>query len=198
MNTIRGIVRDKNKKPLTNARVALLNNRFEVEFSAETDMNGEFKLNAEPKNYPYFIATKEYKTNYLEYWSYNINLEHDIEINPTLDRLEIFSLIFFPSLDADNSMMVYFRPLSLTMFMDGAKPIAPEIDTESITISINKEFYEILAIREIREFQTPDIHPITAYAVKIASENLTFNGKNRLDISVTDKNGDYGEASLFF
>lgn len=200
MNMIRGIVRDKNKKPLRQARVALLNERFEVEFSAEANENGEFSLKADTKNYPYFIATKEYKTNYLEYWAYNIRLENDIVINPKLDRLEIFSLIFFPSLDADysDSMMVYFRPMSLSMFLSGEKNIAPDISMEDITVSINDEFQEILGIKVVREVQSQCIKPITAYAVKITSENLEFNGKNRLEISITDKNGDYGEASLFF
>ncbi len=198
MNTISGYVYDKTKKPVVNAKVALLNGKFEVEFSAETDDKGFYILTADSKTYPYFIAVKEYKTNYFEYWSYNVRLDRDLTLNPKIDRLEILSLIFFPSLDADNAMMIYFRPASLTMFMAGDRGIAPEIDAEDVTISINGEFCEILTLREIREIQKKGVEPIKAYAIKTAATDLQFNGKNMLEISVTDKNGDYGEATLFF
>ncbi len=198
MNTISGYVYDKTKKPVVNAKVALLNSKFEVEFSAETDDKGFYILTADSKTYPYFIAVKEYKTNYFEYWSYNVRLDRDLTLNPKIDRLEILSLIFFPSLDADNAMMIYFRPASLTMFMAGDRGIAPEIDAEDVTISINGEFCEILTLREIREIQKKGVEPIKAYAIKTAATDLQFNGKNMLEISVTDKNGDYGEATLFF
>lgn len=198
MNTISGYVYDKNKKTVSNAKVALLNGKFEVEFAAETDDTGFFCLQADSKVYPYFIAVKEYKTNYFEYWSYNVRLDKDLVLNPKIDRLEILSLIFFPSLDADNTMMIYFRPASLTLFMTGNQGIVPEIDSENVTVSINGEFCEILTLREIREIQEKGVEPIKAYAIKTAPQDLQFNGKNMLEISITDKNGDYGEATLFF
>ncbi len=200
MTTVTGYIKDKNKNPIGNARVALLNNRFEVEFSAESDENGYYSLKADAKTYPYFMAVKEYKTNFLEYWSYNVRVNQDVVINPKIDRLSILALTFFPSMDADEvpSIMVYFRPMSLTMFMAGERDIAPDINTEDITVSINGEFCEIFQLKKIREIQKKGVEPIKAYAIKLIGKDLIFNGENVLEVSATDKNGDYGEASLFF
>ena len=65
MSVIKGIVRDKNKQPVSHAKVALLTERFEVIISGEADESGRFRLEADAKKYPYFIASKVLMKNFL-------------------------------------------------------------------------------------------------------------------------------------
>ncbi|MEL3912568.1 carboxypeptidase-like regulatory domain-containing protein [Treponema pedis] len=200
MNYIYGIVQNEQKEPVANAKVALLDDNFKVAFSTETDKNGKFNLQAEAKLYPHFIVEKDYGTKYLEYWANNINLKNDIEINPKLGRLELYKLGFFSSMEMEisKSIMIYFRPISLHHFLANEKAIAPQIKRESITISINGEFCEILLAKTVIEHTEGVATPVIAYAFKIAADNIEFNGNNRLEVSVTDVYGEYGEAVLFF
>lgn len=197
MSIIHGIVQDKNKKPVNYAKVALLSDRFEVIVSGEADERGRFSMEVDSRKYPYFIASKGFHEQFLEYWCYNVDLRSDLEINPKLGKIEIFSMVFFPSLDTDNSMMLYFRPMSLRLLMGREGTIAPELTAEDITVSVNGDFYEIVNMRVITETINPGVEPVKAYALKIMMEGIEFDGKNRLEISII-KDNDYGEAVLFF
>ena len=197
MNVIKGIVRDKNKQPVSHAKVALLTERFEVIISGEADESGRFSLEADAKKYPYFIASKGFNEKFLDFWGCNIDLRKDLEINPILGKIEIFSLIFFPSLDVDNCMMLYFRPMSLKQLVGKEKVIAPELSTDDITVSVNGDFYEIVTMRVISETINKGVEPIKAYALKIILDGIEFDGKNKLEISIIKDEG-YGEAVLFF
>lgn len=197
MSFVKGIIRDKNKKPVSHAKVALLTERFEIIVSGEADEAGCFCLETESKKYPYFIASKGFNENFLEFWGYNIDLRQNVEINPKLGKIEIFSLIFFPSLDTDNTMMVYFRPMSSKLLLGEEKAIAPELNTDDITVSVNGDFHEIVTMRVINETVDKGYEPIKAYALKIEMDGIEFDGKNKLEISII-KDGDYGEAVLFF
>ena len=197
MSVIKGIVRDKNKQPVSHAKVALLTERFEVIVNGEADESGCFSLEADAKKYPYFIASKGFNEKFLDFWGCNIDLRKDLEINPLLDKIEIFSLIFFPSLDADNSMMIYFRPMSLKQLLGTEKVIAPELSTDDITVSVNVDFCEIITMRVISETINKGVEPIKAYALKIILDGIEFDGKNKLEISIIKDEG-YGEAVLFF
>ena len=196
MREIYGTVYDKNNKPLEKALVAILNNKFEIEYSDETNNEGKFNLSAEPKYYPFFIAVKEYKENYLEYWSQNIDLDEDLEINPKIDVIEIYGLHCFQVKGAGNYLMVYFRPMSLSKFKANEKNIVPDISKESLTVSVNGEFCEILTLSRVEE-QFSDAQ-MTSFLIQISTDGVKFSGKNKLELSITDRNGDYGEASIFF
>ena len=197
MSVIKGIVRDKNKQPVSHAKVALLTERFEVIIGGEADESGRFCLEADAKKYPYFIASKGFNEKFLDFWGYNIDSRRDLEINPVLGKIEIFSLIFFPSLDADKTMMIYFRPMSLKLLVGKEKVIAPELSTDDITVSVNGDCYEIVTMRVISETVNKGVEPIRAYALKISLDGIEFDGKNKLEISII-KNECYGEAVLFF
>ena len=89
MNVIKGIVRDKNKQPVSHAKVALLTERFEVIISGEADESGRFCLEADAKKYPYFIASKGFHEIFLYFWCYNIDLRNLIEIIRLLGNIDI-------------------------------------------------------------------------------------------------------------
>ena len=196
MKEIYGTVYDKNNNPLEKALVALLNNKFEIEYSDETNNEGKFNLSVEPKYYPFFIAVKEYKENYLEYWSQNIDLDEDLEINPKIDVIEIYGLHCFQVKGAGNYLMVYFRPMSLSKFKANEKNIVPDIGKESLTVSVNGEFCEILTLSRVEE-QFSDAQ-MTSFLIQISTDGVKFSDKNKLELSIIDRNGDYGEASIFF
>lgn len=198
MKQISGIVKNNNGTPLCKAIVAVMNDKFEIEFSTETNKNGEFILEAEEKKYPFFFAVKEYKENYLEYWCQNIDLKTDLKINPKIGRLEIYGLHCFKIKGAANALMIYFRPMSLTRFKANEKDIAPVINTESLTVSINGEFCEIWEMTHIDEHGDGDNGSMTSYLIQVSTDTVKFEENNLLDISITDKQGDYGEASLYF
>ncbi len=198
MKDIYGIVKDKNEKPLEKAMVALLDDKFEIAYSTETDKNGKFDLSAEPAFYPFFIAVKEYKENYLEYWCQNIDLQKDLELNPKLGGLEIYGLHCFPIIGAGKSLMIYFRPMSLAKFQANQKDISPDISKESLTISVNGDFCEILAITQIDEKIPDSSELMISYLVQVSTEGTSKKEKNKLDVTITDADGDYGEATFFF
>lgn len=198
MKKISGIVKNNNGVPLCKAIVAVMNDKFEIEFSAETNKNGEFILEAEEKIYPFFFAVKEYKENYLEYWCQNIDLKTDLTINPAIGRLEIYGLHCFRIKGSSNTLMIYFRPMSLTQFKANEEDIAPAITAESLTVSINGEFCEIWEMTHIDEHVDGNDSSMTSYLIQVSTDSVKFGENNFLDISITDEQGDYGEASLYF
>ena len=76
--------------------------------------------------YPFLTAVKDYGANYLEYWCQNISLQADMSLNVSFDKLEIYGLHVFSVKGASNSLMVYFRPMSLPKFQQGMQDIAPD------------------------------------------------------------------------
>ncbi|WP_225969025.1 hypothetical protein [Treponema pedis] len=66
---------------------------------------------------------------------------------------------------------------------------------EPLTVSVNGEFCEILALSGVEE-QFPDT-PITSFLIQISTDEVKFSDKNKLELSIIDKNGDYGEVLIF-
>ena len=93
--------------------------------------------------------------------------------------------------------MVYFRPMSAKLILGEEKVIAPELNIDDITVSVNRDFCEIITMRVISETINKGVEPIKAYALKIMLDGIEFDGKNKLEISII-KDESYGEAVLFF
>ncbi len=62
-------------------------------------------------------AVKDYAVHYLEYWCQNISLESPMTLDVSFDQLEIYGLHAFMVKGGGNSLMVYFRPMSLSKFL---------------------------------------------------------------------------------
>ena len=93
--------------------------------------------------------------------------------------------------------MLYFRPMSSKLILGEEKAIAPELNTDDITVSVNGDFCEIVTMRVISETVNKGVEPIKAYALKIMLDGIEFDGKNKLAISIIKEDA-YGEAVLFF
>jgi len=166
MGLIKGIISDKNGKAMNDVSVTLMDENFQQIISTMTNEDGKYCLNAENKYYPFMIAVKEYKENYLEFWCKNITLNKDIVINASIDKLEIYGLHCFRVLGAYPSLTVYFRPMSLERFDKGEADIPPNITEESIKVKINDEDIEVFKVNKVEEY-CGEIS-LTAYLIQVS------------------------------
>lgn len=197
MGLITGIISDKNGKAMNNVSVILMNENFEKITSTMTNEDGEYCLNPEGKHYPFMVAVKDYKEKYLEFWCHNINLNKDIVINGSIDKLEIYGLNCFRIMGAYPSLTVYFRPMSLEKYNKGEADIAPNISNDSIKAFINNEDIKILKVNKIEKYCGETC--LTAYLMQISlPEILLLKNENLLDIQILDLGEFFGQASIFF
>ncbi|WP_017415795.1 hypothetical protein [Clostridium tunisiense] len=197
MSVIKGVITHQNKFTLEGGYVALLNSTFEEVCCATTNEQGEYSLEAEDGYYPFMVAVKEYGENFLEFWCQNINLKNNITINAAIDKLEIYGLHCFTVKGAYPSMMVYFRPMSLDKFKLGEKDIGPNIINSSIKVSINGYESEVYKVNKVEEYSKDC--SMTAYLLQVSvSDELLPENENMLDVQVSDLDGLFGQASIFF
>lgn len=197
MKQITGIISDKNGKPIDQASVILMNKKFEQIVSVLTNENGEYCIKAEENHYPFLIAVKDYKENNLEFWCQNIHLNKDLNIDASIDKLEIYGLHCFRVLGAYPALTIYFRPMSLDKFKRGEADIAPIFTDESIRVTVNKEELEVLKVNRVEEY-SGEIN-MTAFLIQVSlPKNLLGNDENLLDLHLLDLDGFFGQASIFF
>ena len=197
MGLVTGIISDKDGKAMNNVSVVLMNENFEEMTSTMTNEEGEYCLNTEANYYPFMTAFKDYKEKYLEFWCQNINLNKDIVINGSIDKLEIYGLHCFRILGAYPSLTVYFRPMSLEKYNKGEVDISPNITNDSIKAFINNEVVKILKVNKIKEY-CGEIS-LTAYLMQVSlPETLLSKNENLLDIQILDLDGYFGQALIFF
>ena len=142
--------------------------------------------------YSFITAVKEYAVNYLEYWCHNIDLSTDKTLDMIIDSLEIYGLNVFTVEGAYNSLMVYFRPMSLERFQAGEADISPDI--RSIQISVDGQIVEILSQNHVEEY-TGDIM-LKAFLMQVSNPNEDRSWKE-LTVFVFDKNNNCGAASIY-
>ena len=65
-------------------------------------------------------------------------------------KLEIYELHVFPVKGACNSLMVYYRPMSLPKFQQGMQDIAPE--NIAIKASINNQEFHVINTNVVKKF----------------------------------------------
>ncbi|MGO1470729.1 MAG: carboxypeptidase-like regulatory domain-containing protein [Tissierella sp.] len=197
MWSITGIISDKNGKAMNKVSVILMDKNFKEITSTMTNKDGEYCLNPEGNHYPFMVAFKDYKEKYLEFWCHNINLNKDIVINGSIDKLEIYGLHCFRILGAYPSLTVYFRPMSLEKYNNGEADISPNITNDSIKAFINNEDIKILKVNKIKEYCGDTC--LTAYLMQVSlPEGLLHKSENLLDIEILDLDGFFGQASIFF
>ena len=172
-----------------------------------------------------FYACKDYSVNYLEYWSWNLPLFEDLEINPRIDGLEVYGLNVFKIQGASPALTLYFR----TMTLKRAKQledegnwdctnkvekkyievfdIAPKLEKEDIKVQIDGVDVEVYHLNRILEyvgldeaFNKPQYMP--AYMIQVALGE-DYNSKRyeykKINVEVVDsETNEKGEASVFW
>lgn len=189
---IEGYVTDKANAPIANALVEIKGEDFVTLFSTESEADGYYVLDIPTGNYPFLIAVKDYRVNYLEYWCQNISLQADMSLNVSFDQLEIYGLHVFSVKGAGNSLMVYFRPMSLPKFQQGMQDIAP--DEIVIKATIDNQEMRVINTNMVKEFA--DGRELTAYLIQVETNesNLLWH---KFDLQITDAENHYGAATIY-
>lgn len=188
---LQGHATDKNKAPIAGALIEVKGENFNTLFSTESDEKGYYKLDIPAGNYPFLTAVKDYATNCLEYWCQNIPLHNDLSLDVSFDKLEIYGLHVFFVKGGGNSMMVYFRPMSLPKFQQGASDIAPEDIT--IRVLVDHQEMPVIAANPVKEYAGD--RAMSAYLIQVQTNGNTM--WRRLDLQIRDKDDHYGAATIF-
>lgn len=189
---LEGYVTDKNKSPIANAIVEVKGNNFVTLFSAESNNEGYYKLDIPTGKYPFLTAVKDYGTNYLEYWCQNISIQNNMALDVSFDKLEIYGLHVFPVKGAGNSLMVYFRPMSLPKFQQGMQDIAPE--NIVIKASIDDQEIRVINTNLVKEFAGG--RELSAYLIQVETSESIIPW-HKFDLQITDADNHYGAATIY-
>ena len=189
---IEGYVTDKNKSPIANALVEVKGENFATLFSTKSKEDGYYVLDIPMGQYPFLTAVKDYGVNYLEYWCQNISLQADMSLDVSFDKLEIYGLHVFSVKGAGNSLMVYFRPMSLPKFQQGMQDIAP--DGIVIKVSIDNQEMRVISTNLVKEFAGG--RELSAYLIQIETRESDIPWR-KLDLPITDVNNHYGAATIY-
>ena len=142
--------------------------------------------------YPFLTAVRDYGVSYLEYWCQNISLQANMYLNVSFDKLEIYGLHVFSVKGAGNSLMVYFRPMSLPKFQQGMQDIAP--DGIVIKVSIDNQEMRVISTNLVKEFAGG--RELSAYLIQIETRESDIPWR-KLDLQITDVNNHYGAATIY-
>lgn len=187
-----GYVRNKQSEPIANAMVEIKGEDFITIHSTESNEDGYYRFDIPSGHYPFLIAVKDYAVNCLEYWSQNILLENNMSLDVSFDTLEIYGLHVFKVKGGGNSLMVYFRPMSLVRFQQGETDIAP-VDF-MIKVVIDGKEYPVIHTNLVKEIGGEQ--EMSAYLIQVDTfeRNMQWN---KFEIQIMDKEGNFGAASIF-
>ena len=189
---LEGYVTDKNKAPIANALIEVKGEDFVTLFSTESNEDGYYVLDIPTGQYPFLTAVKDYGVNFLEYWCQNILLQADMSLDVSFDKLEIYGLHVFSVKGAGNSLMVYFRPMSLAKFQQGMQDIAP--DDIAIKVSIDNQEMPVINTNLVKEFAGGCELSAYLIQVEISESNMPWH---KFDLQITDAENHYGAATIF-
>ena len=189
---LEGYVTDKNQAPIARALIEVKDENFVTLFSTESNDDGYYVLDMPTRLYPFLTAVKDYGVNFLEYWCQNISLQADMSLNLSFDKLEIYGLHVFSVKGAGNSLMVYFRPMSLPKFQQGMQDIAP--DNIVIKASIDDQEVRVINTNSVKEFAGGC--ELSAYLIQIETTE-SDEPWQKFDIQITDADGHYGAATIY-
>lgn len=189
---IEGYVTDQNKVPIANALVEVKGENFVTLFCTRSKDDGRYVLDIPTGQYPYLTAVKDYGVSYLEYWCQNISLQADISLDISFDKLEVYGLHVFSVKGAGNSLMAYFRPMSLPKFQQGVQDIAPE--NIAIKVRIDGQEMRIININLVKEFAGG--RELSAYLIQVETRESDILW-HRFDLQITDADNHYGAATIY-
>ncbi|MGG7212722.1 carboxypeptidase-like regulatory domain-containing protein [Clostridium nigeriense] len=196
MGTITGKITNKFREPIENALVGLKDKDFQDICVTYTNAEGNYRLDVENRVYPYLYAVKDYGIENLEFWCQDINLQNDIEINASIDKLELYGLKVFKVDGGYPALMVYFRPMSLVKYLNKESDISPNVDT--IKVKINNENCEIYIVNEVEEFGgNGSSMRASLVHVSLNKEKLK-ESDNYLEVEIVDCDGNLGQAATYF
>ncbi len=210
--TIRGRVTDFEGRPIAGAEVYLMTAAFNPAAKAVTAADGSYAIAAEAGTYMALAATKDYYTKSLEYWAWNVPAFGELEINPRIDRLEVYALNAWRPQGAYPSLQIYFRPMSLLRTKAAADKaggkdklyglplidISPRLEAKDIAVKVGGEAVDILRISPVKEVSGPG-RDMNAYLIQTTLPKNAGTGEwVVIDVTLTDaESGEKGEGRLY-
>ena len=195
MAKIYGKITDKHNQPMNEVMAGVMDKNFEPQYQTVTNADGTFCLELPEGEYPFFMAVRDYGEKYLEYWCNDIRVEDSVELNFSIDTLEVYGIHVFEVRGAAPALTVYFRPMSLIRALAQETDIAPIITEDTVTFQVNGEECKILVMNQVKEYTQDGM--LTAYLVQI-TRPANMQERNKLDITLRDVDGNIGMGSLYF
>lgn len=166
---IYGTVTDFHGQAIEGASVILKDSRFRPLHETLSDKNGKYVLSVPKGTYycMYAVRPADYRVSRLEYWTWNVPVYDDMEINPQYDRMEIYGInVFEPQVTPQETYMVYFRPMSL------AKTLAI-VDRQKVD---SKRFEREKRAEELLKTTAGDILNVGPEAITPGELEIEVNG----------------------
>ena len=207
-----GRVTDFEGRPVEGASVFMKDKDFYNVAETTSDSDGRYSFDVPKGHHLALLAVKDYQVRFLEYWAWSVPAFRDLEINPRIDRLEVYAINAWRPQGAYPSYQIYFRPMSLTIVKDQVAKagsleefnklpilnIAPELNKKDIRVVIDGEEVALLEMNKVRESAGPGQF-MYGYLIQVElPKKKTECDYSFITISLTDpENGDRGEGSLF-
>ncbi len=198
---IYGKITDKDNIILENTDIIIKDNNFNNLFTTKSDSNGIYSIEVEKGIYPFIIGVRDYGTKYLEFWGNNIKINNDLNIDMKIDVIEIYGLNIFEIKGAYPSLMIYFRPMELSKFLNNSEDISPYIDIDSVNIFINDMKMKNYILNPVKEYiKYNDTRQfLTGYIIQVEKINLFKDiGENIIKIEIHSHDNNYGEAIIMY
>lgn len=194
MAVIQGVTKGKHNNVLSGVSVELKNDQFQTVYETISDENGHFELTVPDGVYPFLTAVRDYADQFLEYWAHNVPLYNKLTLDIQIDTLEVYGINAFVVKGAAKALSIYFRPMSLEKFKAGERDIAPDFDDDGICVSVNCRKSGVLVVNRVQEYIGPGF--LTACLIQVSIPDCT-DAWERVDITIRDRNGNIGCATLF-
>jgi len=185
-----GTVTNKNKIPVKDAQIEIKDEKFQTIYNTLTNENGYYEIITDNKIYPFVTGIKDYAINNLEFWAQNIDLSKDVILDFSFDKLEIYGLHVFKVKGGFPSLLIYFRPMSLSKFQNNEKDICPDI--KNIYVKVDDKETKIIKINEV--YENCGNLDMKSFLIQVAYNNKTWS---KVFVEINDIHNNYGQALIY-
>ncbi len=117
-----------------------------------------------------FIDDESYHKKSYECWIWNVNLKRDIEINPRIDKVEIYNLRVWQSYIHDVALHIHFIPCSLLRTLSR---IPERLKKSEVKVYVNNEKCEIKTFTEHKTWEEKGTLP--SYILDVKPDKFDVN-----------------------
>lgn len=196
--TITGKVTDFNNNPIDSAIIEIKNNNSKTLYTTYSSKTGDYSMSIDEGLYFALscIRMRDYGINNLEFWAWNVQAFNNITLNIHYDKLEIYGVNVFRIQCAYPGYTIYFRPMSLTRFLNKMTDISPSIENLDLSVEINGRNVKINSVQKVSEFN--NTQKIYGFLIQTDLTDSANNDFDIIKIVGRDKeNGDMGEAIYY-
>ncbi len=196
--TITGKVTDFNNNPIDSAIIEIKNNSFKTLYSTYSSKTGDYSMTIDGGMYFALscIRMRDYGINNLEFWAWNVQAFNNTTLNIHYDKLEIYGVNVFRIQGAFPGYTMYFRPMSLSRFLNKMTDISPSIENLDLSVEINGKNVKINSVQKVSEFN--NTQKIYGFLIQTDLTDSVSKESDIIKIVGRDKqNGEMGEAIYY-